>query len=106
MSEVSEGINAFFWLAVAVAALVPLVIFAVSYKRVRSKRILLTTIAFGLFFIKAILLSLRLFTPESQEDLFQIDNETWWIVAAILDIFIIGLISAGLMLRSKKKNEK
>jgi Na+(H+)/acetate symporter ActP len=105
MSEVGEGMNAFFWFAVAIVSLIPLIIFSISYKRVRSRRILLPTLAFGLFFIKAILLSLRLYTPESQEDLLQIDNETWWIVAAMLDICIMGLISAGLILKPKKSKK-
>ena len=103
MVETGEQINAVFWLVVAAVALVPLIIFSISYKRIRSRNLLLTTIAFGLFFVKAFALGMRLVVPESMEDLWYLDDETWWTVAAVLDIIIIGLISFGLMLGKKKK---
>ena len=108
MVETAEQILAVFWLVVAVVALVPLVLFSISYKRVRSKNLLLTTIAFGLIFLKGALLASRLIIPASMDDVWYLDDETWWMVAAVLDIIIIGLISASLLIGRKpeKKSKK
>lgn len=60
MVETGESINAILWLIVAGMSLIPLCIFLISYKRVKSKKLLITTGAFFLFLIKAIILSMKL----------------------------------------------
>lgn len=100
MIGTAESVNALFWIIVAVVALIPFSIFAISYKRIKSQKLLFTTIAFFLFFIKAVTLGMRLFIPESSEELWFLDDEFWWSIAAVLDILIIGLIAFPLL---KKK---
>lgn len=100
MFESYEQILALFWMAVAVVALFPLVIFYISYKRIKSDILLFTTIAFLLFFIKALSLGMRLFISEANEEIWFLDDEFWWTIAALLDICIIALISLSLL---KKK---
>ncbi len=77
------------WLIVAAVSLIPLVIFSVSYYRVRSPKLLITTLAYSLFFAKALILAMKLFVPNYVD-------EIWWSVAAILDIIIISLIAYSL----------
>lgn len=81
------------WLIVAAVSLIPVVIFSISYIRIRSTKLLITTLAFTLFFVKALVLSARRFTPN------YVDADWWW-VAAVLDIMIICLIAYSL---SKKE---
>ena len=100
MFESYEQILALFWMAVAVVALFPLIIFYISYKRIKSDILLFTTIAFSLFFIKALSLGMRLFISEANEEIWFLDDEFWWTIAALLDICIIALISLSLF---KKK---
>jgi len=80
-----EEINTILWLVVAFTSLILVIMFSVSYKRVRSKKLLITTIAFSLFFIKAIVLAMKGFLQNYSD-------EIWWSVAAFLDIIIICLI--------------
>jgi len=89
MIEQEDVIISVLWLVVAVVSLVPFILFFISYIRVRSTKLLLTTLAFSLFFIKAMTLAMELFIPDS--------DETWGPVAAILDLIIIGLISFALL---------
>jgi len=77
------------WLIVAALSLIPFVIFLVSYIRVRSTTLLIATAAFSLFFVKAMILSMKLFIPNYAD-------EFWWAVAAVLDIMILGLIAVSL----------
>ena len=81
------------WLIVAAVSLIPVVIFSIAYARTRSTKLLITTLAFALFFVKALVLSARRFTPN------YVDSDWWW-VAAVLDIMIICLIAYSL---SKKE---
>jgi hypothetical protein len=77
------------WLIVAAVSLIPLVIFSIGYIRVRSPKLLITTFAFFLFFIKALILAMKLFIPNYVD-------EIWWSIAAILDIMMISLIAYSL----------
>ena len=61
MIDPGDEINTMLWLVVALVSLVPFVIFLISYLRVRSKKLLMTTAAFFLFFIKASLLAMKVF---------------------------------------------
>ena len=100
MVETGETVNAVLWLVVATLALVTFLIFYISYKRVRDKRILITTGAFFIFFVKAMLLGMRLFISESAEENWFLNDEFWLSVAAILDVIIIGLIVYSLSKRA------
>lgn len=87
--EPNEGIELVLWLTVAAVSLIPVIIFSISYLRVKSTKLLITTLAFCLFFIKALILAGKLFIPNYVD-------EFWWAVAAILDIMIISLIAYSL----------
>jgi amino acid transporter len=102
MHEMSETINAILWLVVAILALITFIIFYISYRRVKNKKILITTIAFLLFFVKAIVLGMRLFVPDDDSMPWYMDDEFWWSIAAVLDAVIIGLIVYSL---SKRAND-
>ena len=91
--EPHEQTELILWLIVAAVSLVPLVIFSISYRRVRSPKLLITTLAFFLFFVKALILAMKLFIPNYVD-------ETWWSVAAVLDILIISLIAYSLSRKS------
>ena len=84
--EPHEQTELILWLIVAAVSLIPLVIFSISYRRVRSQKLLITTLAFFLFFVKALILAMKLFMPNYVD-------EIWWSVAAVLDIMIISLIA-------------
>ena len=99
MAETGELINLIIWAVVALLSLIPLIIFFVSYRRIKSRRLLITTLAFLLFFIKAVLLSFRLFVPSSGDEIWYLDDDLWWSIAAFLDVGILGLIAFAL--RSK-----
>jgi predicted transcriptional regulator len=91
--EPYEQTELILWLIVAAISLVPLVIFSISYHRIRSPKLLITTLAFSLFFIKALILAMKLFMPNYVD-------EVWWSVAAVLDIMIISLIAYSLSRKS------
>lgn len=96
MLEPAEEINAILWLVVAGISLIPLCIFLISYIRVKSEKLLITTAAFSLFFIKAMVLAMKLFIPGGDDEIWYLNDEFWWSVAAILDMIIIGLIAFAL----------
>jgi predicted transcriptional regulator len=91
--EPHEQTELILWLIVAAVSLIPLVIFSISYRRVRSPKLLITTLAFFLFFIKALILAMKLFIPNYVD-------EIWWSVAAVLDIVTISLIAYSLSRKS------
>ena len=91
--EPHEQTELILWLIVAAVSLIPLVIFSISYRRVRSQKLLITTLAFFLFFVKALILAMKLFMPNYVD-------EIWWSVAAVLDIMIISLIAYSLSRKS------
>ena len=99
MILLTEDMIAFFWIVVGIIALIPFTIFTISYIRIRDEKLLLNSIAFFLFFLKAVLLFIALFEPAG-EDTWFLAEEFWWTIASILDIAIIALISISLL---KKK---
>jgi hypothetical protein len=87
--EPGEEVELILWLIVAAVSLIPVIFFSISYIRVRSTKLLMTDIAFILFFVKAVTLGMKLFIPSYSD-------EIWWSVAAFLDIMIISLIALAL----------
>lgn len=87
--EPHEQTELILWLIVALVSLFIVAIFFVSYTRVKSTKLLITTFAFFLFFVKAVILAMKLFIPNYAD-------EVWWAVAAVLDIMIISLIALSL----------
>jgi len=91
--EPHEQSELILWLIVALVSLIPLLIFSISYRRIKSPKLLITAFAFFLFFIKALILAMKLFIPHYED-------EVWWAVAAVLDILIISLIAYSLSRKS------
>lgn len=89
MFESTEDLNSILWIVVALLASLPLIVFLIAYVRVKSERLLITAIAFCLFVIKAVILAMKLVLQDYNDD-------TWWMVAALLDMMIIGLIAYAL----------
>lgn len=87
--EPHEQVELILWLIAAAVSLIPVVIFSISYVRVKNTKLLITTLAFCLFFVKALILAMKLFIPNYVD-------EIWWSVAAVLDIMIISLIAIAL----------
>lgn len=54
-------------LAVAVVALVPFIVFLLSYRRTRMIRMLFAALGFGVFFVKEVLLAAGIFTIVLQQ---------------------------------------
>jgi uncharacterized protein YybS (DUF2232 family) len=97
MAEFGEYVNAVIWLIVAFISFIPLIIFFISYNRIKSQKLLITTVAFTLFSCKALLLGMRLFILDIDDDaLWYLDDDFWWSIAAILDVIIISLITLAL----------
>ena len=84
-----------FYLVVALIAIIPMCIFWVSYRRVQSRKLLITTLAFSIFFVKAIVMSLEVvFAAMGGGDF---PEESWISLAAVLDIVIITLFALPLL---------
>ena len=97
MAEFAEFVNAVLWLIVAFISFIPLIIFYISYNRIKSQKLLITLVAFSLFSCKAVLLGMRLFILDVDDDvLWYLDDDFWWSIAAVLDIIIISLITLAL----------
>ena len=97
MIEPGEEINSVFWLAVAIISIIPFYIFLLSYKKVGSRKFLFITIAFFIFIFKGFFLSMKLFFPdEIDENGWLLDDQIWWTIAAVLDVFIVCLITMAL----------
>ena len=97
MIEPGEEINSVFWLAVAIISIIPFYIFLMSYKKVGSRKFLFITIAFFIFIFKGFFLSMKLFFPdEIDENGWLLDDQIWWTIAAVLDVFIVCLITMAL----------
>jgi len=88
-----EDIYAVLWLITALIAVIPVYVFWTGYRKVRSKDLLITAVAFTLFLAKSIILSMELFAGEAGEGTWYLDDEFWFGVAAVLDMIIIGLIA-------------
>ena len=87
--EPHEETELILWLIAAIISIVPIVVFFVSYLRVRKPVLLIATSAFFIFFLKAMILAMKLFIPTYVD-------EFWWSVAAILDIIMISLVAFSL----------
>ena len=89
MFNYGNEVNSLLWLIVAIIAAIPLIVFLKSYLKVRSRNFLFLAAAYSLFLVKAITLSMNLFIS-------QYEDETWWTLAAFLDILIMVLIVLSL----------
>ena len=92
MFEFQDQVCALLWLIVAIIAVIPLIAFTIAYKRIKTTKLFVTLIAFGIFVIKGITLGMKMFLPNYSD-------EFWWSLAAILDITIVGLITFSLMIK-------
>lgn len=82
--------------AVAVTTVLALALFiisTVSYRRVQSRRFLLLVVAFGLFAIKGVALSILLFVTTI------VDLDRLFLVSSILDAAILVVLYAALVKR-------
>lgn len=79
---------------ITVFALAITVISALSYRRSRSRKVLLVTCAFGLFFVKGLLLSFGLLQT-------QVDWMSLAIYSLILDTIILLILFAAIIMRKK-----
>lgn len=93
----TEDLIALVWVIVGIIALIPFIIFSISYIRIKDKKLLLNSIAFFLFFLKAIILAIGLFELMGDKTVWFLAEEFWWFYASILDIIIIALISFSLL---------
>jgi len=80
---------AFFWLIFAIIAIFPMIIFFTAFRRIGSKKMLITAMAFVVMFVKGVFLSLEVLFPGY-------DNDFWELMAAVLDIVAIILIVMAL----------
>ena len=78
---------------ITVFALAIMVISALSYRRSRSRKVLLVTCAFGLFFIKGLILSFGL--------LAQVDWMSLTIYSIMLDTIILLILFSAIIVRKK-----
>ncbi len=92
-----------FYLLVAAIALIPMCIFWISYRRVKSKKLLITAMAFSIFFVKAIIMALEVVfvIVVGAEDF---PEEFWISLAAVLDIVIITLFAVPLLQKPEAEN--
>ena len=94
--EFAEWLSGILWLIVAIISLIPIFIFSTAYRRVPSRKLLYTTVAFCLFFVMGMLLSLHVIFPGSEDSTIYLEEELWWSVSAFLCIAIIGLFVMAL----------
>jgi len=66
-------------------------IFWIGYQKIKTQALLITAVAFTLFFVKAAAISLEMFFDDNGS--WFLNDEFWLAVAAILDLIIIGLIA-------------
>ncbi len=81
------------WITVFALAITMISFF--SYKRSRSRKVLIVTCAFGLFFIKGLILSIGLLQT-------QIDWMSLTIYSLILDTMILMILFSAMIVRKKK----
>ena len=82
------------WLLVATISLFPIIVFWKGYLKLRTRNMLMCSLAFTLFFVKAVTLAMKI-VMEGEGLLSGYSDELWWSVAALIDIIIIGLISTS-----------
>ena len=86
-----EDIYSLLWLITAAIAVIPVYVFWTGYRKIKSKDLLITSIAFTLFFVKALIMAMELFVGEDG-GVWYLEDELWFAIAAILDMIIIVLI--------------
>lgn len=84
MSDLERIFESGLPLATAVLALIPLVILLVTYRRTKSTRILLASLAFATFVVKGIVLSLGFFLAGMSFELLELTEFTTDFVAVLL----------------------
>jgi len=90
-----EDIYSVLWLITAIIAVIPVYVFWTGYRKVRSKDLLITAVAFTLFLLKALIMTMELFVGDAGEGTWYLNDEFWFGVAAVLDMIIIGLIAVS-----------
>jgi hypothetical protein len=89
-------------LVVAVCALIPFIVFMVSYLRTRTMRLLLAALGFGIFVVKEILLAAGTFTivlNEKNPHAPSVTHSDLQLLEGAIDLAIILLFVAALLWR-------
>ncbi len=94
--ESADWISGVLWLIVAIISIIPITIFARAYRRVPSRKLLFTTVAFCLFLVMGITLSFKVIFPGSDDEVWYLNDEFWWSASAFMVIAIIGLFVMAL----------
>lgn len=87
-------------LVVAVCALIPFIVFMVSYLRTRATRLLLAALGFGIFVVKEILLAAGTFTivlKERNPRASSVTHSDLQLLEGAIDLAIILLFVAALL---------
>jgi ABC-type cobalamin transport system permease subunit len=82
-----DNVTLFFTVALMGFSLILFVISAITYKRVGTTRLLLVSAAFGIFFLKGLLLTLGLFFPDPIGEVFKAS-----VALTILDFGIMAFL--------------
>ena len=93
-------------LVVAVCALIPFIVFLVSYLRTRMTRLLLATAGFGVFVVKEILLAAGVFTiviKERNPHAPAVTHSELQLLEGAIDLAIILLFVAALLWKQGAK---
>jgi hypothetical protein len=77
---------------IMVFALILFIVSMVAYRRTKSKRVLIVSIAFGIFFVKGIVLSLGLLYPD-------IESINSGGLGDFLDVLILALLAISILKR-------
>lgn len=97
-------LHSILWLLVAVITLFPMLVFWTGYSKLRTRNLLISSLAFTLFFVKALTLAMKIFM-EGEGALSGYSDELWWSVAALLDMIIISLIAFTFGMKGPSKEE-
>jgi len=87
-------------LAVAVVALVPFIVFLLSYLRTRMTRLLFAALGFGVFFVKEVLLAAGIFTivlRERNPHSPAVTHSGLELLEAVIDLAIIVLFVLAIL---------
>jgi len=87
-------------LAVAVVALVPFIVFLLSYRRTKVIRLLFAALGFGVFFVKEVLLAAGIFTivlKERNPHSPAVTHSGLELLEAVIDLAIIALFVLAIL---------
>jgi len=87
-------------IVVAACALVPFIVFLLSYRRTRNTRLLFAALGFGTFFVKQVLLAAGIFTLVLKPDhpnTPSVTHSELQLLESIIDLAIILLFVAALL---------